>query len=476
MDGIKIEFLKALVKELGIKYQMDIKSLDKVWNTFEIQYYTLTVTRFNEKYVLIVLGSILFFLGIFIVLLRIQVQRTTRKLKESNESSLKLVDELQKEIKFRKKMEKAFFQNERKFREIYNSTSEAIFIQDAQTGKITDCNDRMVEMYGYNSKEEIFVSNIVELTAESDQFNQKVALEKINLARELGTLTYEWPAKKKNNETFWTEVSLKITEISDVEIVLAAVRDISERKKGEKELIEAKEHAEESDRLKSAFLANISHEIRNPLNSIMGFASMLPEEESREAMSEYAQIIVNNSEQLVSLIDGIVLYSKLQTRLMTLKYSLISVSNLLTDIKKSFNLPYYQKGVELIIEFDNENDFQISTDYDKMRQIFNNLVANAFKYTSTGNITLGCSLKNENPEFFVKDTGIGISENDQPKIFERFFRGSNINQTYDRGTGLGLSIVKELVELLGGKIWVESEVGKGSVFKFILPLKPNEQA
>ena len=424
---------------------------------------------FENKYLLIFLGSILSFLGIFIVLLRIQVKRTTRKLKESNKSSLQLVDELQKEIKFRKKMEKAFFQNERKFREIYNSSSEAIYIQDIQTGKITDCNDRTVEMYGYDSKEEMFVTSIEELTAETDQFNQTSAIENINLVRETGTLTYEWLAKKKNGEIFWTEVSLKITEIGDEEIVLAVVRDITERKKAEQELIEAKEHAEESDRLKSAFLANISHEIRTPLNSIMGFASMLPEEESKEAMNEYAQIIVNNSEQLVSLIDGIVLYSKLQSRLMTIKNSSFPVISLFADIKKSFNLPYYQKGVELIVEFENENDFVIITDYDKVRQIFNNLIINSFKYTPKGNITLGCKMKNEIPEFFVKDTGIGISEKDQPQIFDRFFRGSNINQTYDRGTGLGLSIVKELVELMGGTIGLDSEPGKGSTFYFTLP-------
>lgn len=422
------------------------------------------------KYLWLILGPSIFFLGIFIVLLRLQVNRTTRKLKESNQASLKLVDDLQKKITFRKKMEKAFFQNERKFREIFNSTTEAILVQDINSGQIADCNNRTIEMYGFDSKEELFLCTFGDLIAETDDFSRELATENIELAKKMGSSTFECPAKRKDNQHFWVEVSFKHAEIGEEEIILAVVRDISERKKAEKELLEAKEHAEESDRLKSAFLANISHEIRTPLNSIMGFASMLPEEDSKELMAEYASIIVSNSEQLVSLIDGIVIYSKLQTGQMNIRKTSFSIGNMFEDIQRSFSLPEYQKGIQLIMDDQSGNIDTITTDYDKLRQVFNNLITNAFKYTNEGSIHFGYHTSGQQFTFYVRDTGIGIPPEDQPHIFERFFRGKNIDQTYDRGTGLGLSIVKELVELLGGNIILESELGKGTLFQFNLPV------
>ncbi len=247
------------------------------------------------------------------------------------------------------------------------------------------------------------------------------------------------------------------------------ISDINERKQAEIELVEAKKRAEESDRLKSAFLANMSHEIRTPMNSIMGFASLLPEERKKEQIAKYAQIIVQNSEQLVNLIDGIVLYSKLQTNMVPLRNSQFKIMDLFHDIQLSFQLPGFQKGVNFLIDFNEINDLTITADYDKLRQIIANLVSNAFKYTRKGEIAIGCSIQNQMVEFFIKDTGIGIPEKDQTQIFDRFYRGSNIDEPGTRGTGLGLSIVKELVNLLGGQIWVESEVGKGSTFYFTIP-------
>jgi len=277
--------------------------------------------------------------------------------------------------------------------------------------------------------------------------------------------------KKKNGEPFWE--STTISPVFDIKGVithyLAIKEDITQQKKMTQELIEAKEKAEESDRLKSAFLANMSHEIRTPLNSILGFASLMPDEKSLDLISNYAQIVVQNSEQLVSLIDGIVLYSKLQTHLMSCQPTLFNAGKLLRDVQVSFALPEYSKDIELRTEIYGE--IQVSSDYDKIRQILSNLISNAFKYTKKGSIIIGCKSNEDEIKFWVKDTGIGIPENEITKIFDRFFRGSNVDLARSRGTGLGLSIVKELVELLNGKIWAESEVGKGSTFYFTIPLK-----
>ncbi len=284
----------------------------------------------------------------------------------------------------------------------------------------------------------------------------------------------EFQNKKKNGELFWE--SATISPVFDgngiITHYLAIREDITRQKKMTQELIEAKERAEESDRLKSSFLANMSHEIRTPMNSIMGFSSLLPEEESKELMCNYANIIVKNSEQLVHIIDDIVLYSRLQTRLLQNIPSEFSVCDLINDVTQSFNLPEFtQKGIDLLSQNETGQVCMIKTDYDKLRQIFTNLVSNAFKYTHTGSITLGMEFKDKQLCFFVKDTGIGIPDNEKEKVFERFYRGSNVNTGAIGGTGLGLSIVKELVELLGGKIWIESNPDgksgvKGSTFYF----------
>ncbi|MBN1926487.1 MAG: PAS domain S-box protein [Prolixibacteraceae bacterium] len=281
----------------------------------------------------------------------------------------------------------------------------------------------------------------------------------------------EFQNRKKNGELYWESATISpvIDQKGNISNYLAIREDITERKRFEKELINAKEKAEESDRLKTSFLANMSHEIRTPMNSIMGFASLLPEEESRELMSQYANIIVSNSEQLVHIIDDIVLYSRLQTRLLSYIPTQFVVQELLTDVKQMFNLPEYQKTVELLIEPGELLSQKINTDYEKLRQIFTNLISNAFKYTLKGSITIGYKKIKNKSVFFVKDTGIGIPKGEEKRVFERFYRGSNVNKGHIGGTGLGLSIVQELIGLLNGEIWVESEKNKGSTFFIQLP-------
>ncbi|MBP7509759.1 MAG: hypothetical protein KA807_18245 [Prolixibacteraceae bacterium] len=235
-----------------------------------------------------------------------------------------------------------------------------------------------------------------------------------------------------------------------------------------KELEKAKDKAEESDRLKSAFLANLSHEIRTPMNSIMGFASLLPEEDSKENIDKYSRIIYNNSEQLNHIIDDIVLYSKLQTKQLGKRYTTFSVLEMLYDVKISFDIPDYQSSVSLSVAEGIDSEMKIHTDYDKLRQILTNLISNAFKYTYEGSIVIGAYKKDHAVEFYVKDTGVGIPSDELHLIFNRFYRCSNIDKGNIRGSGLGLSIVKELVEMLGGSIKAESREGEGSCFTFTI--------
>jgi len=278
----------------------------------------------------------------------------------------------------------------------------------------------------------------------------------------------EFENRKKSGELYWESaiISPVFNPEGKITHYFAIREDITEKKKTQQELILAKEKAEESDRLKSAFLANMSHEIRTPMNSIMGFASLLPDEESKELMARYAQIILQNSEQLVHIIDDIVLYSRLQTRLLSNSPKEFKLFDLLHDVKQSFDLPEYKYGIELLVDIAIPGSFPIKTDYEKLRQIFTNLVSNAFKYTKSGSITIGAKSSGQQITFFVKDTGIGIPPTEYEKVFDRFYRGSNVNKSSIGGTGLGLSIVKELIDLLGGRIWIESKLEKGTTFWF----------
>ena len=330
-------------------------------------------------------------------------------------------------------------------------------------GVIEFCNPALLRISGYTMDE--VIGNTPSIFSSGNKTNEEYRQLWHTITR--GKVWEgEFLNKKKNGDTYWesTTISPVVNSSGMVTHYLAIRKDITEQKRMNQELFEAKEQAEESDRLKSAFLANMSHEIRTPMNSIMGFASLLPEEESKDLIMQYGNIIYQNSEQLVNIIDGIIMYSKLQTRQFAYNPSYFSINKLFDDLSGAFEISETPRGVSLIIEKQQKEDFTIFTDHEKLRQILYNLIANAFKYTHKGSIKAGYFFDKDEITFYVSDCGIGIPQNDLPHIFERFYRGGNINEATVRGTGIGLSIVKELVDLLGGTIWAETEEGKGSTF------------
>jgi len=249
--------------------------------------------------------------------------------------------------------------------------------------------------------------------------------------------------------------------------------DITKIKEIENELIIAKEKAEESDRLKTAFLHNMSHEIRTPLNAISGFASLLSDpDNTEEELNSYSQIIQNNSTQLVSIVSDILTISSLQTKQEPITISNVSINDLLTELHTMFKQKAEENKISLNVKKQlTDNQSEIFTDKTKITQVISNLITNALKFTHEGFIEFGYQLKDNYLEFYVKDSGIGINPEAQNKIFERFHQADqSINKSYG-GTGLGLAISKAYIELLGGKIWVQSELGKGSTFYFTLPYK-----
>jgi PAS domain S-box-containing protein len=250
-------------------------------------------------------------------------------------------------------------------------------------------------------------------------------------------------------------------------------RDITQRKIAEQEIIAAKEKAVESDKLKTAFLQNVSHEIRTPMNAILGFSSLLNDPDlSQDERVQYTDILFQSGTQLLSIINDIVDIANIEAGQTTLKMKNVNINTLLRGLNDQFGIKAREPGVALnltITREDNESD--VITDNTKLIQILSNLLNNAIKFTMEGSINYGYSLRDGFLEFFVNDTGIGISEEHHEKIFTRFYQVGGALSRHFGGTGLGLSICKAYAELLGGRIWLESKPGSGSSFKFTIPYK-----
>jgi signal transduction histidine kinase len=246
--------------------------------------------------------------------------------------------------------------------------------------------------------------------------------------------------------------------------------EIENHKATQIELVREKNNAENSNRLKSAFLANMSHEVRTPMNSIMGFMSLLDEEDlPDERKKEYMDIVQRSCNQLLHIIDDIIEISKIDSGNVELKAEIFSLDVLLNRIFKimkhqAIALDFEFKGLEA------DDTFTINSDAIKLEQVLINLIGNAFKFTHLGKVIFGALKQNEEILFFVKDTGIGIAEENFDMIFHRFSQVENSTSRKYGGNGLGLAISKAYVERMGGKIWVESELGKGSTFYFTIPI------
>ena len=260
--------------------------------------------------------------------------------------------------------------------------------------------------------------------------------------------------------------------------------DIDEIKNGEERLQIAKHHAEESDHLKSAFLANMSHEIRTPMNGILGFTDLLKDSKlTGEEQAKYIGIIEKSGARLLNIINDIIDISKIEAGLMKLDMMETNINKQIEYIFTFFKPEVEAKGMKFF--FRNslpEKEATLKTDSEKLYAILTNLVKNAIKYSYLGEIEIGYKIvQTQNIaslQFYVKDTGIGIPKDRHEAIFERFIQADITNKMANQGAGLGLSITKAYVEMLGGKIWVESEVGIGSTFYFTLPYiaEPREKS
>ena len=342
-------------------------------------------------------------------------------------------------------------------------------------GNIEYVNPKFSEITGYSPEEAIGKNPRI---LKSGEMSAEVYLEMWNTIRLGGVWRGEFLNKKKNGDLYWEWATITAIHNEDDEIInyVAIKEDISERKKMEAELLVAKNKAEESDKLKSAFLANMSHEIRTPLNSIIGFSELLADSHFEiEEKDEFIGHIISNGNSLLSIISDIMDISKMESGMVRIRTRAVPVLKIVTDIRKQFIGRFEEKGIDLRIESEKElESIQVMADPERLNQVFNNLVSNALKFTTNGFVLLKYFKVGEMLQFEVKDTGIGIPSDFHSIIFDRFSQVETSNSRRYGGNGLGLAITKNLIELMGGKIWLESDPEIGTSFHFTLPLKDDE--
>jgi len=390
----------------------------------------------------------------------------------------KVVLGIARDISERKQNEEALRKSEQRYRFLAMNTLDTIWTTDADFN-LTYVNDAVFSFLGY-TPEEFIGLNPASFTPPEGLKAIQNAAERLVAKYKKGEISqekFELQQIRKDGRVIHVEIRANLLQDSKGKINGFQGRsvNITEQKLTEKELILAKNKAEESDRLKSAFLANMSHEIRTPMNGILGFAELLKEPElTGDDQQKYINIIESSGERMLKTINDLIEISKLEASQMYVSLSEVNVNKQLQDIYAFFQPEVDNKGLQLVY---NDSTFEpkltINTDNEKLYGILVNLIKNAIKYTNKGSIEFGYIGKDSFVEFFVKDTGIGIPKDRQEAIFDRFIQADLSKSRSFEGAGLGLSITKAYVEMLGGKIRVESEEGKGSVFYFTIPYTTN---
>jgi PAS domain S-box-containing protein len=429
----------------------------------------------------------------------------TQKFKIEVPGSEPMLGAIISDITDRKKAELAVIKSESKLKSIFSAAPIGIGLVSNRI--LIQVNDRICEMTGYSSEE--LVGKSARIFYPDDKEYESVGKTKYDMIAKYGTGTVETLWKRKDGSLI--NIILSSTPLDQNNLALGVTftaLDITERKKTEEnlkaaytileqanqeyaslneeymtinqrlretidELQTAKEKAEESDRLKSAFLANLSHEIRTPMNGIVGFTSLLSQPDlTSEKKDSYIKKINTSSTQLLSIINDIIQISMLETKQVIVRQESVNIEVMLDGLFEELSFTFLRDKKIKLIKGSKKCDKQIvvETDKVKLQQIITNLITNAIKYTPEGTIEVGYCMNNRNMlEFYVKDTGIGIDKKYHELIFDRFQQVHDQSSGFQSGSGLGLAISKSYVELLGGRIWLESEPGKGSEFFFEIP-------
>lgn len=386
--------------------------------------------------------------------------------------------ELQTELNERRRTEKELLKEKSLLNSMINSIPDLIFYKD-KDNRYLGCNEAFAKFSGINydikgkSDYEIFVF---------DRAQQYHDLDKKLISDNKEYRFESWEQDANGTKFLLDTLKVPFTDEDGLPLGIVGIcHDITDRYKNEIALTQAKEKAEESDRLKSSFLANMSHEIRTPMNAIIGFSDLLVDNETDiNEREELVSHINNNCNTLLHLIDDIIDLAKIEANELSVSIRETNVNATIYELFDFFNenrRKINKSHIPLKINEDlPRENIIIQTDPFRLKQILTNLIENAFKFTEQGYIEIGYRVNKSDKiiEFYIQDTGIGIPKDKFEEIFERFNKIESDKSRLYRGTGLGLTITKNLVERLGGTIWLKSEIRKGTTFNFNLPLKNSD--
>ena len=377
------------------------------------------------------------------------------------------------EIMKRKKTKESYMEESLLLSSLISTLPDTVYFKDTECNFIK-INHAQAKNLGLNNTEDAIGKSDADFFSEEHAGKTFRDEQKIIITGK-PLIDVEEKEVLKDGTVHWvssTKIPLKDSSGSIIGI-MGLSRNITNRKKLEEDLILARKKAEESDKLKSAFLANMSHEIRTPLNGVLGFTNLLINNDnlSQEEKRNYTSIINNCSEGLLQVINDILEISKIESGTLKIVSSPFQLDNTLNDLLSIYEkkIGEFGKDISLTLLSDYTNII-LNTDKNRLQQILINLLDNALKFTEKGRVQFGVeSIKNNRIYFMVCDTGIGIPKEMKDIVFERFRQiNSNRNQI-NSGNGLGLSIVQKLIDLMGGKVWIDSEYLEGSCFKFYLP-------
>ena len=374
----------------------------------------------------------------------------------------KIIKDIRKAV-VEKEKEEAYFER------LFDIAPEAIAILD-MTGRIKRVNQKFVKLFGFE-QEELVNKEVDRLIVPENLFEQArintVEILKLKYIESDGIRICK-NGKRINVSIIATSIELKYGQLG----IYVIYRDITQQKEFENRLNEAKDKAEESERLKSSFLANISHEIRTPMNSIMGFSSLLETPDiSKESKANYIKYINTSGIKLLKIIDDIIDISKLEAQELTININKCNLKELFEELLFIFS-GNNKTGIDLKMKIEKSNNIIIYSDYRRLKQIMSAFIDNGLKFTHNGYVEFGYEILVDKIQFYVKDTGIGLSKDKKKVIFDRFRQVEESHTRKYGGAGIGLAISKELVHLLGGEIEIESKEGEGTLFSFCLPYKP----
>lgn len=426
----------------GLFQMKSSRVYDRLYNKW-FAVYERNYFIWKHRIALISAGGFAILSIIFILLLRHRVNKVTRKLRESEE----------------------------KYRLLVVNQNDLIVKVDPE-GRFLFVSPSYCKLFG-KREDELIDKKFMPLVHEEDREITSKAMK--DLMKPPFIAYIEQRALTQNGWRWiaWSDTAIPGPD-GKIKEIIGIGRDITERKRADEELKKAKERAEESDKLKTAFLNNMQHEIRTPLNGILGFMELLNNKDVDSQKREfYMRIIRQSSHQLLSIIDDIINIATIEAGQEKLRETPTSVTQVLQTVYEQFRNKAEAKQINFNYRVKlNQHQSMVITDEVKLTQVLNNLVNNAIKFTDEGNVEIVCTLEEEQLHFSVKDTGIGIAPEFHNLIFERF-RQVNLNSVREHsGNGLGLAISKAYIELMGGRIELESELRKGSHFSFVIPYKP----